>query len=524
MPSRADLDFFFNGQGLHTELAPTGTLQDFFRLQSVGQYTIEAHIQDWFVAPETEEYYSFGKFGITPAFALCAYEALDRMDKDGFDFLEYDQDGDNFIDSVIILHSGYVAEGGGIDCINNKTHGDHRIWSHATRNEGWISSDGRIQLGQYSTTSAVFGTCGSDIARVGIVGHEYLHTLGLPDLLGAEGRGVGIYDVMGMCWGVDGTLRYPATMGPWCRHFLGWVQPTRITTSGMYQIGTSQLYPDAYRIDVGFPDGEYLLIENRQKIYMDAIMPGEGGLLIWHIDDSKETDWQSAPGWPLQVGWPGNDNHYQIALLSPDGSYDIETGENYGDYFDCWTNGTSLEPGPGRQTAESDQLYMYPNTDAYSGGDIQSTGVRIYDISELGEIMSFRVEMPGSVPSPAPSPIAPSPTRTPTVASTKSPSTSSSSPGPSSPAGSSTADPTLSLLSPTVSPTERLSISIPPGFDDLSAPTVAPTTEMPMSIPPAFYGLPSLESVFATSGSLRLSTTALSVLTALVTAATMFGL
>jgi hypothetical protein len=229
------------------------------------------------------------------------------------------------------------------------------------------------------------------------------------------------------------------------------------------------------------------LIENRQKIHMDAIMPGEGGLLIWHIDESKQTDWQSAPGWPLQEGWPGNSNHYQIALLSPDGSYDIELGENFGDESDSWTSGTSLEPGPGRQTVESDQLYMYPNTDAYSGGVIQSTGVRIYDISELGEIMSFRVEIPGSVPPPTPGPGA-----------------------------SSSAEP--------FSPTESLSISIQPAFDSMSVPTVTPLTEMPISVPPVFIGFPSLESVFATSDSLRLSTTALSVLTALFTAAAMFGL
>lgn len=154
-------------------------------------------MENWFVAPETEEYYSFGKNGITPNFAQCAYGVLDRMDEDSFHFSEYDQDGDDVIDNVIILHSGYVAEGGGTDCINNKTLGNHRIWSHAMNNQGWTSSDRSIQLGEYSTTSAVFGTCGSNIARVGIVGHEHLHTLGLPDLLRAAGRGVGLYDVMG---------------------------------------------------------------------------------------------------------------------------------------------------------------------------------------------------------------------------------------------------------------------------------------------------------------------------------------
>jgi M6 family metalloprotease-like protein len=184
MPSRQDYEFFFNGQGIHEVLAPTGTLQDFFRIQSVGQYTVDAHVEDWFVASETEEYYSYGNFGITNYFAKCAYGALDRMDEQGFNFTEYDQDGDGVIDRVVILHSGYVAEGGGTDCINGKPHGSHRIWSHATTapdtpEDGWYSKDGSIRLGTYSATSAVEGVCGSNICRIGLIGHEYMHTLGL---------------------------------------------------------------------------------------------------------------------------------------------------------------------------------------------------------------------------------------------------------------------------------------------------------------------------------------------------------
>jgi hypothetical protein len=140
---------------------------------------------------------------------------------------------------------------------------------------------------------------------------------------------------------------------------------------------------DVYRIDVGFPDGEYLLIENHQN------------LLIWQIDDNMFTDWQSAPGWPLQGGWPGNGNHYQVALLSPDKRYDTERGANYGDDGDCWTKGNTLGPGPARETVDPNQVSMYPNTDSYRGGVIKNTGIRIFDISEVGEVMSFRVAIPG---------------------------------------------------------------------------------------------------------------------------------
>jgi M6 family metalloprotease-like protein len=84
-------------------------------------------------------------------------------------------------------------------------HGNHRIWSHATcvldHHNSWYSSDGSMQIGLYSTMLAVQGTRGSDIQRIGIIGHEMLHMLGLPDLLGKLRTGVGTWDVMGHCWG-----------------------------------------------------------------------------------------------------------------------------------------------------------------------------------------------------------------------------------------------------------------------------------------------------------------------------------
>jgi len=161
-------------------------------------------------------------------------------------------------------------------------------------------------------------------------------------------------------WGPDGSLYYPGSAAPWCRILLDWVTPTKITSSGEYKIEASQLSGDVYRIDLS--PGVYLLIENRQKLFLDEKMPGDGGILIWHIDDNMLTDWMARPGWPSQDGWPGNGNHYQLALLSPDGGYDTEQGKNYGDQYDYWTKGMSLEPGPGRRNAVENEFDMYPNT------------------------------------------------------------------------------------------------------------------------------------------------------------------
>ena len=168
----------------------------------------------------------------------------------------------------------------GTDCNNNKPHGPHQIWSHAPtasiNQYTWYSSDSSVRIGWYSTTSAIFGTCGSELQRIGAIGHEMLHMLGLPDMLGNPGMGVGIYDIMGMMWGPDGLLYYPGLLAAWSRVQVVWVEATKINSSGQYMIGTAQLHGDVYQIDLA--DGEYLLIENCQKLFLDEKIPGDGGI------------------------------------------------------------------------------------------------------------------------------------------------------------------------------------------------------------------------------------------------------
>jgi hypothetical protein len=43
-----------------------------------------------------------------------------------------------------------------------------------------------------------------------------------------------------------------------------------------------------------------------------------------------EGGWMEQPGFPKQQGWPGTSEDYQVALISPDGFYDLEMSKNYG--------------------------------------------------------------------------------------------------------------------------------------------------------------------------------------------------
>ena len=93
-------------------------------------------------------------------------------------------------------------------------------------------------------------------------------------------------------------------------------------------------------------------------------------------------------------GWPGNNKHYQLALLAADGKYNLETGGNKGDKGDFWHDGMEIGPGPVDTVASVTVLTNngdYPNTNSYISGRIVQTGIRIFNFSKSREVMSFSV-------------------------------------------------------------------------------------------------------------------------------------
>ena len=284
-----------------------------------------------------------------------------------------------------ILHSGYGAEFAGDDCYGQKN--ENRIWSHQAGNLQWSHPQVDLEIpSQYYVASALRNKCKSEIVRVGIVAHEIGHQLGLPDLYDKtwEGNGIGNFDQMARCWGWDGSGLYPPTLSAWSKIALNWLTPLEISSSGSYALGPSAQVPHAYIIKEGYPEGEYLLIENRQPIGFDAQLP-QGGIAIWHIDE--KADDQNDRGYLGQEGWPKNGNHYKVALLQADGNHDLEMKVNTGDDGDLWHNNSKLSIlGP------SIKKNVVPNSDAYQDGNVYETGIWIHEFSESGTYMSFEVK------------------------------------------------------------------------------------------------------------------------------------
>ncbi len=372
LPSNADFDVLLNAVGGDPTLAPTGSVRDAYLEMSYGILTLNSTVFGFVDLPNSEAYYANGVSGLGATGrqdemiqdALAAADAL-------IDFSMFDDDMDGVVDAIGFVHSGYGAEWGGTD-VDGAAEAD-RIWSH----KGGIPAQMRdgITISDYHVNPGLWGTSGTGIGRIGVICHETGHFFGMPDLYDTNGggEGIGSYCMMANSWGFNGDQLNPPHFSAWCKTQLGWLTPTTIMP-GVYAAPLAETNQTVFRID--FSGSEYLLIENRQPFGFDSTMP-QGGICVWHIDEGKTNNQDE--GFPGQAGWPGNNNHYKVALLQADGNYDLERGNNRGDGGDVYHGG-----GVSQISANT-----VPNTNSYQDGTNNATDVTLCVTDPSGDVMEF---------------------------------------------------------------------------------------------------------------------------------------
>jgi len=307
---------------------------------------------------------------------------------------------------------------------------ENRLWSQgfaewAGGSGGFFSSLG-FEVAGFGIASAV-GTrqmCSTPTPffDMGLSTHEVGHGFYMLDTYDTDRTdyeltigGLGSHDLMANPYGWNRNPRIPGHMSPFSRNYAGWLDYIPITQNGYYAVQPSEISGTVYQISKGFPAGEYLLIENRQALHWDMDHPtgkffgfiflaysvifltqpilgiaGTIGIAIYHVDE--------AANGMNERSWPGRDDgswpreHYMVHLLSPDGNYDLEKGNqnggNLGDATDFWLKDMVLGPTD-----------TWPNTDAYQGGVRLKTGIQITILTDSSYIMVFKVEgIPGGGP------------------------------------------------------------------------------------------------------------------------------
>jgi immune inhibitor A len=187
-----------------------------------------------------------------------------------------------------------------------------------------------------------------ETAKIGVCCHELGHLVfGFPDLYDTDysSEGVGNWCLMGGgSWNGGGNT--PAHPSAWCKASQNWVQVIRQTSDGTVNIADVETGHTVYRLwKNGSTGSEYFMIENRQKTLFDQRLPGEG-LLIWHIDESIDTN--------------SDESHPKVLLVQADDKQDLEQGNNRGDTGD---------PYPGSSSNTTFNAFSSPDSNSYSGLD-----------------------------------------------------------------------------------------------------------------------------------------------------------
>jgi immune inhibitor A len=348
-------------------LLENGSMKEFYKENSYGQFVVEGDVYGWMMMPFTYDYYVNGSRGFGGPYPNNAQRLVEDavMMADYYvDYSKYyDPDGNGVIDGLVVVHAGAGFE----------TTGDsNMIHSHKWNTSSPVETNDGVYCYTYNMNPEEEASPqGSNtLVKIGVFCHEFGHTLGLPDLYDTDYSSSGIGKWSLMAGGsYNGQSEIPAQFDAWCKYRLGWVTPDLITEN---EIG-HEFPPFATSGHVariwtdGDDDGhQYYLIYNNNRVGFNKATPGEG-LMILHVDQSQfhnRTEYK-----------------YLVAVEQADGDFDLEENRNGGD---------SGDPYPGASGAREFSEMTVPSSLSNTN---DTTYVSVWGISDSDSIMTANLDI-----------------------------------------------------------------------------------------------------------------------------------
>lgn len=274
-----DFDLLINQLG-YSKGEQKGSVRDYYLENSYGQLDLVVSVVGPYKAKNNYSYYGENDSdGYDKRPHELAKEAADFAFNESFiQPSDYDNDGDGFIDTFHFIFAGHGEESG--------ADSDY-IWAHKSIFLSPLHY-GDKKLEDYSCSPELRNSFGNEMTYIGVICHELCHVFGAPDFYdadadfsGGEYLGTGSWDLMASgSWNNKGTK--PAHINMYQKIQFGWVKPIILSSpihiSGMLNSAEN---PVAYIIESHI-QGEYYVLENRQKVKFDSGIPGSG-LLIYHV-------------------------------------------------------------------------------------------------------------------------------------------------------------------------------------------------------------------------------------------------
>jgi len=333
-------------------------------------------------------------------------QAIAKLDAQ-IDFSQYVDPASGFVPLVLFMHEAMGGECGPSSAPQN------HLWAHRfslptyTTQDDWPGHAGqKIKISDYILQPGVGGanSCTTtQIMPIGTVAHETGHGFGLPDLYDTGGPTEGIGEWGLMSSGSFTSPLSPARMEAWSLNELGWITIAPLTLNGTYTFGAAPLSDTAYYVAVqgSNPRGEYFLLENRQRQQSDSALirihcqragnPAGcgGGLLIWHVDQTKMTQGGNA----LNTGTP-----HGLELMQADGfgNLDASTSGNScpptSMFRGCSNRGDAGDLFPGTTVNTGFVFRTNPASLKNSDGSFSGVGIDFIKQVITDRTMSFRLQ------------------------------------------------------------------------------------------------------------------------------------
>ena len=199
----------------------------------------------------------------------------------GFDISIFDHDNDGAIENIAIIFAGHSeAEGGH----------PNSLWPHQMNITGNQIYFNGVKIKSYSCSAELRGAQGSEISPIGTFCHEFLHSLGLPDLYDTngeeEGLSTALYGNLSIMDG--GNFLNDGNTPPYLcaieRELLGISNTANLNPDSTYTLAPIHNSDKIYKVSAA-KQGEYFLFEYRTAIGWDKHIGGSG-MVVYHVDMS----------------------------------------------------------------------------------------------------------------------------------------------------------------------------------------------------------------------------------------------
>ena len=284
-----------NEKGLTHEDGYVGSVSDYFLSQSNGKFELDFDIAGPYTLSHTSSYYGKNDgANIDVKVGYMIQEGCDAAVADGFNFNDYDWDGDGYADQVFVLYAGLGEASGGdaktvwpheyqirYTCVgkvlNYTAEGKGKVDTYACANE--MERVINEYTGQY--------TSDQKLAGIGTICHEFSHCLGFADMYDTTANGsnygMGFFDVMAS-GSYNGGGFIPCNYNAYERIYAGWTEPIVLEDpASVKAMKSTQDYGRPFIIYNDKHPEEFFTLENREQKGWDAALYG-GGMMITHVD------------------------------------------------------------------------------------------------------------------------------------------------------------------------------------------------------------------------------------------------